>query len=129
MEQLRNVSPDQILHLVEGVLPGDYNHDGIVDAADYTVWRDEFGSTGTGLAADGNNDNTINQLDYDIWKNNFGDTQSGAGSAAQNAPVPEPSTESLLVVGVTVAACWYRSKSRRSTTQFRRIVSRYFNVF
>jgi FG-GAP-like repeat/ASPIC and UnbV len=129
VEQLRNVSPDQILHLVEGVLTGDYNHDGIVDAADYTVWRDEFGSTGTGLAADGNNDNTINQLDYDIWKNNFGDTQSGAGSAAQNAPVPEPSTEPLLVVGVTVAACWYRSKSRRSTTPFRRIVSRYFNVF
>ena len=24
-------------------LPGDYNADGIVDAADYTVWRDNLG--------------------------------------------------------------------------------------
>ena len=26
---------------------GDYNHNGIVDAADYTVWRDTLGQTGT----------------------------------------------------------------------------------
>src|SRR5262249_39970448 len=32
-------------------LPGDYNGDGIVDAADYTVWTDSLGST-TNLAAD-----------------------------------------------------------------------------
>ena len=34
------------------VLTGDYNHDGIVSAADYTVWRDTLGST-TDLRADG----------------------------------------------------------------------------
>ena len=33
-------------------LPGDYNFDGIVDAADYTVWVDTKGST-TDLRADG----------------------------------------------------------------------------
>ena len=32
-------------------LVGDYNDDGTVDAADYTVWRDSLGQTGSGLAA------------------------------------------------------------------------------
>ena len=103
VQELRNVSPDQILHLVEGILPGDYNHDGIVDAADYTVWRDAFGSAGTGFAADGNGDNTVNQLDYDVWKSHFGWAEHfGTGSAASlahGATVPEPSTEFLWWIG------------------------------
>jgi len=40
----------------------------IVDAADYSVWRDSLGRTGTGLAADGNGDHAINHVDYDLWK-------------------------------------------------------------
>ena len=39
------------------ILDGDYNANGVVDAADYTVWRDSLGQTGMGLAADG--DNTV----------------------------------------------------------------------
>ena len=46
---------------------GDYNHNGIVDAADYTVWRDSSATSGSGLAADGNGDGMVTQLDYDIW--------------------------------------------------------------
>ena len=42
---------------VVSTLPGDYNGDGVVDAADYTVWRDNLGRAGMGLAADGNGDN------------------------------------------------------------------------
>ena len=38
---------------VEGV-PGDYNANGTVDAADYTIWRDTLGST-TDLRANGDN--------------------------------------------------------------------------
>ena len=30
---------------------GDYNHDGVVDAADYTVWRDTYGQSVTETAA------------------------------------------------------------------------------
>ena len=37
---------------------GDYNGDGKVDAADYTVWRDTLGST-TDLRADGNGNGSI----------------------------------------------------------------------
>lgn len=70
---------------------GDYNSDGIVNAADYTLWRDSLGSSGSGLPADGNNDGTVNQQDYQYWKARFGNTANGGGSVS----VPEPS--SLLV--------------------------------
>ena len=56
------------------VLPGDYNLDGVVDAADYTVWRDTLGATGIGAftGADGNGDGAVAQADYDVWRSNFG---------------------------------------------------------
>ena len=54
-------------------LAGDYNLDGTVNAADYTVWRDTLGST-TSLAADGNGNNAIDTGDYGVWKQNFGRT-------------------------------------------------------
>jgi hypothetical protein len=77
---------------------GDYNHNGIADAADYTVWRDSLGQTGIGLAADGDNNHVVDAADYNIWKSNFGLT-AGSGSAASNA-VPEPSTLLMLVAGI-----------------------------
>lgn len=79
-------------------LPGDFNMDGVVNAADYTVWRDMFGKTGVGLAADGNNDGKIDQGDYDVWRGNFG-TIAGEGAAAYSSVdnnVPEPASCSLL---------------------------------
>jgi hypothetical protein len=67
------------------VIPGfDYNQDFAVDAADYTVWRDTLGQTGTGLAADGDGNGTIDQADYDLWKTNFGHVGHGA--------IPSPTT-------------------------------------
>jgi hypothetical protein len=48
------------------VVAGDYNGNGVVDPADYTVWRDTLGST-TNLAADGNGDGVVDQLDYTYW--------------------------------------------------------------
>jgi hypothetical protein len=52
---------------------GDYNRDGAVDAADYTVWRDTLGST-TDLRADGNGDGIIDATDYMNWKAGYGFT-------------------------------------------------------
>ena len=88
---------DVILELVNSPI-GDYNHNGIVDTADYTVWRDSLGKTGIGLAADGDNNHVVDAADYDIWKSNFGLT-AGSGSAASNA-VPEPSTLLMLLAGI-----------------------------
>jgi hypothetical protein len=89
----------------------DYNGNGIVDAADYTVWRDTLGQMGIGLAADGNRNGTVDQPDYDFWKANFGLLIPGAGSAANEASravlgpdsaisavsVPEPALGTLLL--------------------------------
>jgi hypothetical protein len=63
------------------VQPGDYNGNGIVDAADYVVWR-------KGLA-DGN---------YATWRANFGESLSGAGSASFEAGAPEPASAALAAI-------------------------------
>jgi T5SS/PEP-CTERM-associated repeat protein len=88
-----------VLSVVESMaLSGDYNGNGVVDAADYTVWRDTLGQMGDNQAADGDASGTIDVGDYDVWKLHFGQIAgSGSGSrvplAAASAPaVPEPAT-------------------------------------
>jgi hypothetical protein len=78
-------------------LPGDYNVDGVVDAADYSVWRDRMGS-GAALP----NDDTLGVADDDYlrWKSQFGKVptpSAGGGAVAQG--VPEPAGICLLLVG------------------------------
>ncbi len=84
-------NPDSVvLSVISTVLPGDFNADGIVDAADYVVWRKTDGS----------------QEGYDLWRTNF-DRTAGSGSGAAGsagAAVPEPAgivlVISALLVGV-----------------------------
>jgi len=45
----------------------DFNRDGSVDAADYTIWRDTQGST-TDLRADANGDGVVDDTDHARWK-------------------------------------------------------------
>jgi Dockerin type I domain/Metallo-peptidase family M12B Reprolysin-like len=83
-------------------LAGDYNGDGRVDAADYSIWRNSLNQTGTGLAADGNGNGRIDSGDYTIWKSNFGRTgDAGNASGVSAGTVPEPSS---LVVSVAALA-------------------------
>jgi hypothetical protein len=92
---------------------GDYNGNGIVDAADYTIWRNTLGST-SDLRANGDNTgasmNVIDQADYSFWKSRFGNTSgsgSGAGAVAVGA-VPEPSASTFVVlVLVGLSICWH----------------------
>ena len=95
-------------------LPGDFNFDGTVDAADYTVWRDSFGQTGAGLDADNNVDGIVDELDYAAWKASFGQSLAGAGSAA-SAAVPEPAALVLVAISSLAlgASARRRSPSRR----------------
>ena len=74
-------------------LEGDFNGDGNVDSADYTIWRDTFLQFGD-LPADANGDGFIGNADYDIWEANFGST---ASSLSTSTAVPEPSSAILLV--------------------------------
>jgi Glycoside hydrolase family 44/PEP-CTERM motif len=87
--------------LVSDGLPGDFNHNHIVDADDYAVWQDSFGQTGN-LAADGNEDNVVDAADYTLWRDNLGRSEpSGAGASAA---VPEPTSAMLLLLGLVAAA-------------------------
>jgi hypothetical protein len=75
---------------------GDFNGDGLVDAADCVLWRYMLGQMGFGLVTDGNFDGLINQADYDVWKQNFGATVNAATETGQTHVAPEPSTLFLL---------------------------------
>lgn len=76
-------------------LPGDYNNNGKVDAADYTVWRDNLGApTEASLNGNGDGINGVDNGDYTRWKSNFGN-MAGAASASV---VPEPTAAVLLIL-------------------------------
>lgn len=86
----------------EGI-PGDYNNNDFVDAADYTIWRDTLGST-VDLRANGDDGGAsmgvIDVADYNLWKLNFG-VSAGSGSAAVVA-VPEPASLSLVFLSAAL---------------------------
>ncbi len=76
---------------------GDYNIDGIIDAADYVEWRKAYGGTTPNyLHADGNRDGIINGADFVVWRHALARQNHGAGTA----PVPEPSISLLTAIGL-----------------------------
>jgi hypothetical protein len=102
-------------------LLGDFNEDAVVDAADYTLWRNSAGSTGADLAADvagpnGMPDGVVDELDYRYWRANFGLTLP-AGSAARAAlsTVPEPSCGAVGAIGLGVVGAFAKRGTRRRT--------------
>jgi hypothetical protein len=59
---------------------GDYNQNGLIDAADYVVWRDSIGG----------------QLAYNAWRQQFG--SAAASSSEHTAAVPEPAGWLIVVL-------------------------------
>ncbi len=88
-------SPTSVsLKVVSAAVPGDYNNNGSVDAADYTQWRDALG-TNTVLTNDPTG-GMIGAAQYNTWRNNFG--QSGNLTALTSAEsVPEPAGVVVLL--------------------------------
>jgi hypothetical protein len=92
-------------------VPGDYNGDNKVDAADYTIWRKNLGGDASAFAA-GSRDPTLSGVvasgDYAFWRTKFG-TPAGSGASLNLGAVPEPCALALLVMGLTLCS----SASRR----------------
>jgi hypothetical protein len=84
-----------VLTIAAAALPGDFNGNGGVDAADYVVWRKGLGTTYT-------------QNDYNIWRAHFGQTSGGGAGASVNAAVPEPATLLLLMFAAAGWCLWRR---------------------
>jgi hypothetical protein len=85
-----------IAYLGPATLPGDFNTNGTVDAADYIVWRNGLGTTYT-------------QADYNTWRANFGRSAVAAATVAvgNSIPaVPEPTAASLLLIGPALMLAW-----------------------
>ncbi len=89
-------------NLVVGV-PGDFNNDTVVNAADYTTYRDNVGSA-TPLPNDGGLGAPIGPGHYTLWKNAF---QPGAAVVSSSA-VPEPAAG--LVLALVAAGGWLRRR-------------------
>jgi hypothetical protein len=112
--EARELNEQPITIVTELTVSGDYFVDGIVNQLDYSVWRQNFGST-TMLDADGNLNGTVDAADYAIWRKNLGRIATvvipGASLAALSpAPVPEPSAISLFFEG---CGAYVISRARR----------------
>ncbi len=68
-------------------VPGDFNDNGTVDAADYVVWRNGDSPDDT-------------QAGYDMWRAHFGQSTASASGTSSNTAVPEPSAIMLLIIAL-----------------------------
>ncbi len=75
---------------------GDFNSDGVVNAADYVVWRKGLGTL-------------YSQGVFDRWRANFGPASGNGSGSSTNVGVPEPSSVAMLILAVT-SLCFQRRR-------------------
>ena len=86
-------------------LDGDFNRDGVVDTADYVVWRDTAGTFGY-YAADANGDNMIDQADYAVWRATTAERVGLGRSVGRGS-----GTIRCCIVVARLCGCWCRTPS------------------
>ncbi|MCA9238975.1 MAG: autotransporter-associated beta strand repeat-containing protein [Planctomycetales bacterium] len=82
-------------------LDGDFNGDGVVNAADYTVWRDNLGAPDeSSLMNNGDGLNGVDAGDYALWRDNYGATAGAAVNSlgSSQSTVPEPGAALLFTL-------------------------------
>lgn len=119
---------DNVIFEALEVIDGDYNNDGVVDAADYTVFRDNIGAEApsapyeyrdavelsgersinfAGDGADG-----VTEADRTVWANNYGTIPAPASGA-----IPEPGAGMLLLAGIALTSWRRDGVARRSEVE------------
>lgn len=105
----------KLLGNVEYIVPagvtGDYNNDGVVDAADYTLWRANVGSDSSVLA---NNSipGTVGEPHFIQWRSQYGSTAASTSISS----IPEPSAFGLSALGLALFSAGVRRKRRPFTS-------------
>lgn len=97
--QLDAFSTQTLVFNIVPVLWGDYNENGIIDAADYSVWRDALAAGSTTLPNDPT-PGTVDESDYHYWVQHFGQSLGAAAGGAAMAAAPEPSSPALFMLGI-----------------------------
>jgi uncharacterized protein (TIGR03382 family) len=82
------IDTGSMIHLRVSI-PGDFNFDNIVDAADYIVWRKGLGTIYT-------------PSDYNVWRAHFGETSASGSSLGAGDTVPEPGAAAVLVFALSL---------------------------
>lgn len=88
------------------VTVGDFNGDGLVNAADYTVWRDNLNGSESVLGGAGDGSGIVDAGDYTLWKGNY-----GGGGASSATAIPEPASTLMLIVAL--GGCGFAAPRRR----------------
>ncbi|QDV73826.1 hypothetical protein [Botrimarina mediterranea] len=90
-----------------GPLAGDFNGDGFVNAADYTVWRDNLGAADeAAINGAGNGVDGVDPADYTVWQANYG---SSAAVQSREISIPEPAALATLSI-VMLTMVGYRRR-------------------
>lgn len=87
-------------------LAGDYSNDGIVNIADYVVWRNNLGAA-IALPNETATPGVVDVDDYEAWKENFG-AVSGSLAGLSSAVVPEPSAWTCMALLALVGVAYRR---------------------
>jgi hypothetical protein len=94
-------------------LAGDYNHDDIVDMADFEVWKASYGDVVARFAsADGNGNGLIEAADYTVWRNHAGATLAASVARSHNQSVPEPNFVQFVTAAAVASAACRRRRGR-----------------
>lgn len=94
-----------------GGVNGDFNDDGVVNAADYTVYRDTLGQIVTPLSgADADGSGLVDEPDLTIWRQTYGlvippaAATASMPAAAESAGEPAESAHQLALASLLVNA-------------------------
>ncbi|QDT75923.1 serine hydrolase domain-containing protein [Lacipirellula limnantheis] len=87
--------------ILSAVPAADFDFDGDVDAADFSIWQTAYGATAQG---DANNDGQTDGADFLEWQRRFTLPTNTAAAQSRAASVPEPASAALALYAAAAMA-------------------------